>query len=203
MKHLSLIALLVLQGPACHAGSGNSKQANTREFTDLHEAVRNGKSFLAEGLIIRGASLHARDEKGATPLHYSTSRSLAEMLVRRGAKVTARSDNHDSPIHYAARNRELTTLIDFYLEQGANINAQNKAGDTPLHVAAREYNHTNVVHLLKSGANVLIKNKARENPYDVVKEAYVQFDDMRHTSDALKRAFDLATKNSSKTVMHR
>lgn len=60
-------------------------------------------------LISEGPDIHARDERGDTPLPRVTKDwfiSLAKILIIRGAGVIARNKNGETPILIATRNRD-------------------------------------------------------------------------------------------------
>jgi len=54
----------------------------------LHAAVSRGHTAMAMALLDRGADIHARDRRGATPLRLANSNghtSTAQALIARGA----------------------------------------------------------------------------------------------------------------------
>ena len=125
--------------------------------------------------------INARDENGATPLHWAArygQKQIVELLINRGAKVNAKDNSGSTPldratqgshtaiaellraqgantgtIHVVARNGYLAG-VQAYLDAGVDINARDENGSTPLHWAALE-GHKDIVELLiNRGAEV-------------------------------------------------
>jgi ankyrin repeat protein len=97
-------------------------------------------------------------------------RSSVELLVRHGATLDARNRRGAEPLHYAAdANRwnpaAQAETIDYLLSVGANPNAADANGATPLHRAVRTRSTAAVRALLAGGADVHATNKNGSTPY--------------------------------------
>ena len=83
-----------------------------------------------------GADPNARDEWGATPLHYMAQldgfAEAIEALASAGADLEARNEWGKTPLHTARTGEGVTAL----LEAGVDLNARDEWGATPLYRAA-------------------------------------------------------------------
>jgi RNA polymerase sigma factor (sigma-70 family) len=73
------------------------------------------RAFLrqAPGLV------HAKDIRGATPLHQAGSAAVAQVLLEAGADIEALDDEyHNTPVEYACSHAD---VVQFLLEQGAKL----------------------------------------------------------------------------------
>jgi hypothetical protein len=145
--------------------------------TALHVAAAASAEPLAKLLISKGANVHARNRRGAEPLHYATDGSpgsshwdaesqaaVVSLLIEAGADPNAPDKTGVAPLHRAVRTRA-AAAVQALLAGGANVNLRNKSGSTPLQlaekttgrsgsgsVAAREQQQLIVELLLKAGA---------------------------------------------------
>lgn len=143
-------------------------------------------------LIEAGASPHARDESGNTPLHYMApglDLQIIKALIKAGADVNALNEDGKSPLHsvfYEVITRSFTnnetnladeahynTILKELILAGADVNQQDVSGNTPLHYAADHYdifdNYPFLVvptlqTLLDAGADQSIKNNSGKTP---------------------------------------
>lgn len=121
--------------PAVHAYTGD---------TPLHIAAAVYDADILERLLTLGADVHARNRRGARPLHSAAvgqpvsafwdpqaqSRAIA-ILIRAGAHPDAVDKNGVAPLHRAVRTRSaaaVKALLDF----GADAALRNGSGSTPL-----------------------------------------------------------------------
>jgi ankyrin repeat protein len=113
--------------------------------TALHMAAAAFRRPVAELLVAHGAHCHAKNRRGAQPLHYAadanhwdpTAQAEAiEYLVSVGADPNALDSSGVAPLHRAVRTRSLPA-VRALLDGGANPRAPNKAGSTPLHLAVQ------------------------------------------------------------------
>jgi ankyrin repeat protein len=113
--------------------------------TALHMAAAAWRRRIAELLIAHGADCHAKNRRGAEPLHYAADANhwdpaaQAEMiafLLSVGADPNAVDGSGVVPLHRAVRTRSLAA-VRALLDGGANARQPNKAGSTPLHLAVQ------------------------------------------------------------------
>ncbi len=169
------------------AGTGATRQGPaTFFFTDIAHYLYQGDTALhmaaaafcrpvAECLVAHGADIHARNRRGAEPLHYAADANRLEpdrqaetvaYLLSIGGDPNALNKDGVAPLHRAVRTRSLAA-VDALLDGGANPRLPNKAGSTPLHLAvqttgrggsgssvARDQQAAIVRRLLERGARV-------------------------------------------------
>lgn len=112
--------------------------------TALHLAVSSGHLAVANTLLLRGAKIHAENEKGWTPLHqavYRGDQKIVELFLQRA------------------------------VEKGLDIaNHQSKDGRTALHLAASLGREEIVDQLLAKGALQTTRDAKGLRAYDYAKE---------------------------------
>ena len=112
-----------------------------------------------------GANIHAKDDRGLTPLHYaaisSRDPSVVALLLERGVDVGDTSDDGFTPLHAAAGNNPEPSVLELLLDHGADIDARDSNGGTPLHHAMIFFNEDPSVLrlLLDRGADVDARTK--------------------------------------------
>lgn len=117
--------------------------------TALHVAAAAHHAGIARDLIARGASVSARNRRGAEPLHYacdahpgskrwnpSSQAATIECLLAAGANPNALDRNGVTPLHRAVRTR-CAAAVRMLLDHGANARQVNGRGSTPLHLAVQ------------------------------------------------------------------
>jgi ankyrin repeat protein len=113
--------------------------------TALHMAAAAFRRPTAEFLVAHGADCHARNRRGAQPLHYAADANrwepvaqaeTIEYLLSVGADPNALDQSGVAPLHRAVRTRSLPA-VRALLDGGANPRLPNKAGSTPLHLAVQ------------------------------------------------------------------
>jgi hypothetical protein len=113
--------------------------------TALHMAAAAFRRPVAELLVAHGADCHARNRRGAEPLHYAADANrwepeaqaeTIEYLLSAGADPNAVDKNGVAPLHRAVRTRSLPA-VQALLDGGANPRTPNKSGSTPLHLAVQ------------------------------------------------------------------
>lgn len=113
--------------------------------TALHMAAAAFRRPVAELLVAHGASCHARNRRGAEPLHYAADTNhwdptaqveTIEFLLSIGADPNAWDKSGVAPLHRAVRTRSLPA-VRALLDGGAHPIKRNKSGSTPLHLAVQ------------------------------------------------------------------
>lgn len=113
--------------------------------TALHMAAAAFQWQIAKLLVARGADCHAKNRRGAQPLHYAADANhweptaqakTIEYLLSIGADPNALDKSGVAPLHRAVRTRSLPA-VRALLDGGANPRLPNKTGSTPLHLAVQ------------------------------------------------------------------
>ncbi|KAF5638089.1 ankyrin 3 [Fusarium sp. NRRL 52700] len=95
-------------------------------------------SSIAEGLLIRGASVDEDDIHGRTPLSYAAASigraDLVSLLLSYGANAHRADNSGRTALSYAAMVGYV--VIELLLDYGADVNAADNRGRTPLSYAA-------------------------------------------------------------------
>ncbi|XP_043466161.1 E3 ubiquitin-protein ligase MIB2 isoform X2 [Leptopilina heterotoma] len=105
--------------------------------TCLQVAAHQGIRDLCIFLLDSGASLHAVDEDGDSPLHYAAfgdQPEIMELLLDRGAPINAVNNGKCSALHVAV-NKQQAQCVHTLLRHGCDVNLQDSYGDTALHDA--------------------------------------------------------------------
>jgi ankyrin repeat protein len=118
--------------------------------TALHAAGFSYDSAMARDLLARGASIGARNRRGAQPLHAAVT----------GAPGSASWD--------PARQRDVIACL---IEAGADPNAAAAGGVTPLHRAVRNRCSAAVEALLRAGADPRLRNDRGSTASDLAHRA--------------------------------
>lgn len=117
--------------------------------TALHIAAAAYDTDLVQTLIQLRANPHARNRRGAEPIHYAADgapgsphwnpdaqSAVIKLLIQAGAAPNAKDKSGTAPLHRAVRTRcaqAVMTLLDL----GADPNLTNGRGSTPLDLAQR------------------------------------------------------------------
>lgn len=130
-----------------------------------HCAAFNGYDFFSTATedevrlcIDAGANIAARDDEGATPLHYAASLGTEGMIVAllaAGAHLHAvTSEDARTPLHWAVLHGMVENTVTL-LESGASVETRTLHGLTPLHDAVRGRDaKLKVAALMAAGADV-------------------------------------------------
>ena len=132
---------------------------NKKGETALHVAAAAGANDALAMLLAAGASPHAKDRGGETPLHRATTAEcIATLVATHGVDVNAATPLGYTPLHSLVSLgpssfgsvRQVACLKALLSAPGLDLNARDIAGETPLHVAAAWA----VRFLLESGRSV-------------------------------------------------
>ena len=117
--------------------------------TALHIAAAAYQSELARSLVGRGATVGARNRRGAEPLHYAADGGpdaahwdpvgqgeVIGYLIAAGAEPNVVDNSGVAPLHRAVRNR-CSAAVRALIDNGADPRLKNKRGSTPLHLAVQ------------------------------------------------------------------
>ena len=118
--------------------------------TPLH-AVQN--PAVAHWLLVSGANLTARNNRGETPLHTASiygRLQIVSILLATGADVSQRSDSGWTPF-MCSSSVEVSQIL---LQHGADVNAATEMGWTTLHVVSDCCYHDLAVFLLMNEGDV-------------------------------------------------
>jgi hypothetical protein len=118
--------------------------------TALHLAAAAYLLPVVEDLVAKGASVRARNRRGAEPLHYAADgvpgsrawdpeaqAAVVRCLIEAGADPNAVDKSGVAPLHRAVRTR-CAAAVRALLDGGADARLTNKSGSTPLHLAVRD-----------------------------------------------------------------
>jgi ankyrin repeat protein len=122
------------------------------------------------------ADINAKDDKGQTPLHYSSERgysTIIQFLVQHGAVINAKDNEGQTPLHLASKEVN-SKIVKFLLEKNLDVNTVDNCGQTSLHLACKycEF-HTKqclkiMRYLLEQGADREINDKDGKTPFDLI-----------------------------------
>lgn len=139
---------------------GASVNAKTRSgITALSLATIRGETGMARYLIVRGATLDARDKSGdqMSPgngvIHWAAIYGRAEildLLLKRGFVPDTRDKNGTTLLMLAAENGHMET-VKMLLQHGADPNAHNLLGETPLSCARKSGKQAVIDLILRAG----------------------------------------------------
>ena len=114
--------------------------------TALHVAAAAFRRRIAELLVRTGADCHARNRRGAEPLHYAADtnhwaplaqRKTIEFLLAAGADPNALDKSGVAPLHRAVRTRS-SGAVEALVAGGADVRLPNRSGSTPLQLALQD-----------------------------------------------------------------
>lgn len=117
--------------------------------TALHIAAAAHEPPILASLILHGADVHARNRRGAAPLHYAADgvpgspawnpdgqAAVIRQLIVAGAHPDSSDMNGVAPLHRAVRTR-CASAVGELLAAGSSPRLRNNSGSTPLHLAVQ------------------------------------------------------------------
>jgi hypothetical protein len=113
--------------------------------TPLHMAAAAYATDIASDLVSRGANVHARNRRGAQPLHYA-------------------ADGTPGSSRWAPQAQD--AMVEFLIQAGAAPDSTDKGGVAPLHRAVRTRCAAAVGALLRNGADPRMEHGARPSDKD-------------------------------------
>ncbi|XP_023650187.1 transient receptor potential cation channel subfamily A member 1b isoform X1 [Paramormyrops kingsleyae] len=152
--------MLLTEQQSKHSGSYKcvmDEENATLDFTAVFEAALQGNTELLETFWrSRPGSLCARDESGATPLHYATSAGIPPVIqflahATGPEALNAQDFEGKTALHWAVEKNQLE-VCGTLLELGADPNVLDAALMSPLHLAV-SLRHHNLVNRLLSHRN--------------------------------------------------
>ena len=201
---LDISRILITRGAHIDARSSN----DTYKRTPLMSACERdspASPAMAKALLDSGASLHARDDRGWSPIHYAAAFggvSLLEFLVQRGASLNEITDNSSkqcSVLHIACRHSKKPQVIDYLLktlDDGA-IEETGKCVHTPLSHAMEGGKMDIIDFLLGKDARVnynVIWGAARSKKLPVLNRVVTTWGDMVRSNYIDEQGRTIATE---------
>ncbi|XP_045433600.1 ankyrin repeat domain-containing protein 42 isoform X4 [Pipistrellus kuhlii] len=147
------------------------------KFTPLHWAAHSGS---LEALIINGANLTTKDDRGCTPLHLAATHGHSftlQIMLRSGVDPSITDVREWKPVHYASFHGRLGCL-QLLVKWGCGIEDVDYNGNLPVHLAAME-GHLHCFKFLLSRMNNATQalkafNDNGENVLDLAQRFYKQ-----------------------------
>ena len=133
----------------------------------MDQSQAPGEPEILNTLLAAGASVDARGEKGATPLHVAAEFGRAattNALLAAGAVVEARDEGGRTPLHFAAGYNYGENAVQVLLAGGANLEARDGESRTPLHYALSRAHPEGARVLLAAGAEPDSRDSAGRTP---------------------------------------
>lgn len=87
-------------------------------------------------MLVNGADPCARNKRGTTPFHLSSSNVAVTLLEHGGVNPDSQENDGCTRLHEASEWGKMD-MIHMLVEHGANVSIQNESGDTPLHRASK------------------------------------------------------------------
>jgi ankyrin repeat protein len=131
---------------------------------ELFDAVREGNEDKILRLLKMGASIHARNSQGQTPLHTAAFYGfykLVDLFLRVGGDPEANDNNDETPLLTAIWQSRVS-VVELLLTRKVKLDLRTKLGSTPLTLAAWRGQETIVKTLLDHGADIEAQNYYHE-----------------------------------------
>jgi ankyrin repeat protein len=144
-------------------------------MTDLHHAAYCNDPDEVRAQLLKHANVHARDDNGWSPLHWSIDmaqsgfgepRLVVSLLLAAGASANATDDSGFSVLMMAC-GRNNVDILDQLLQAGADIHLRSTLGITALHEAASCNFVEGIQRLLQLGASLEAVDNWNRTPEEV------------------------------------
>lgn len=126
--------------------------------TPLHEAVRYGRTSIAEKMLKKGANIESLDAMGNSPvlvlIPQEAQKDIYSLLISYNANLNQKDTFGDTVLHKATLSNSDTEILDILLKANAQINERNKQGITPLALAIDNENTSHIEFYAKNGADI-------------------------------------------------
>ena len=146
---------------------GLDRAVKEQNKLDAHLHATGNNPDVVESLLKMGASVSARSNQGATPLHYAAAATQHQrtirLLLQYGSDINAIDIGGHTPLHWAAFLNLNARIVRILLDHGANYKIQARTG-TSLHYAAAGWATTNIKVLIDRGSNIESVDKNGETP---------------------------------------
>jgi len=132
-------------------------------FEGFPRACATEYTDIVEVLLIHGANVNAKNNKGVTPLHFAVSSGdvkIVKMLIKYGAYVNARDDEGNTPLHYATYFSCVRALSLVDLPGSIKLFLENSVAPT-------------IKLLLENGADPTIRNSRGISALDLAEQLAV------------------------------
>jgi len=140
--------------------------SDSRSFTPLCWASRNGHSECIDFLVENECNIEAATFGGLRPLHHACNKNLeriAKKLISLKADPNATDDNLDTPLHYSCA-RGVLNIVVAIMNAGGDIAKPNSQGITPFHKACI-FGHIAVIRkLADQGADINCADNSGDTP---------------------------------------
>ena len=104
----------------------------------LHHCAKNGFVEFAKLLVVSGAQVNSKTNKGKTPLHfaaYFNKIDMVEFLIDKGAQIEAtRGKVANTPLLDSVARGHFE-IVEFLIEIGAQIDARNSQNENAIDIA--------------------------------------------------------------------
>ena len=163
-RRVEVAKLLIEAGADVNAGKGS--------MTPLSNAVKYGNIALIKLLIEKGAGI---DHPVYPPLFWAAKPEVAAVLIEAGADPNARNKKGQTAIHLTTSSwAPNAATVELLIEHGADVNAKDRSGSTPLHRAIQRGISNGDLKtakaLVDAGAEIDAKDKDGNTPLSAARD---------------------------------